>query len=442
MPRRCNEDPGAVPARPAALHVGRPQDARRDGGQGLARLFWALTAGLALWALVLAGSQGAMVGLAAGAGSAALFYAVAAPSAGLRRGGRIATGGLALAAVALAVAMVLRPATEPARDAAPMFGAALLERATSTERIGSTLGRRLDNWEAGLRAFTDRPALGWGPHNYLVAVSRYDRAATNRARDHAHNMAVEEAVTKGVPGLLAWLALWGLTFVAALRAEQALPLFVGAALLGWLVQSLSAFYTATASMQHVVLLGFLARAEIAMRAGAPPPGGALRGALQVLARGPARAALAVLAVALCLGSLGASHAIHGGAAALYRAETAGPFMRELRRSIRAFEPLATNPRIILFENVAPNWRVIVDHDPARAERLAGHSTRVGGAQHMVAHGVGMAPSCTPGAARLGRRSTPTASGRWRGEAGRRSSAGCNIATRRKTVQSVEDNRLI
>ena len=255
-------------------------------GQGLARLFWALTAGLALWALVLSGSQGAMVGLAAGAGSAALFYAVAAPSAGLRRGGRIATGGLALAAVALAVAMVLnraRPATRRRCSGPRCSSGPPAPRGSAPPWArGSTTGR------PGFVPSPIGPPSAGGPHNYLVAVSRYDRAATNRARDHAHNMAVEEAVTKGVPGLLAWLALWGLTFVVALRAarraEQALALFVGAALLGWLVQSLSAFYTATASMQHVVLLGSLARAEIAMRAGAPPPGGALRRALQVLAR--------------------------------------------------------------------------------------------------------------------------------------------------------------
>ena len=44
-------------------------------------------------------------------------------------------------------------------------------------------------------------------------------------------------------------------------------------------------------------------------------------------------------------------------------------MAELRRAIAAFEPLAVFPRILLAENVAPNWRVIRDHDEAKAFRL-------------------------------------------------------------------------
>ena len=63
--------------------------------------------------------------------------------------------------------------------------------------------------------------------------------------------------------------------------------------------------------------------------------------------------------------------MYAGAAALYRAETGGSgrFMTELEASIRAFEPMATHPRILLFENVAPNWTVLRSRYPGEAFRL-------------------------------------------------------------------------
>ena len=347
-----------------------------DGGWA-ARTFWAAAAGAALWALGLAGSIGAAAGLGAGAGAAALAYARLGRSPAARRAGRVAAAGLALLGLVLAGTLLVR-AAGPSGGAAPVFDSLLVERATSVERIASTLGTRLDNWSAGVRAFADRPLFGWGAENYLAAASRYDRAAaaTNRARDRAHNMALEEAVTKGVPGLAAWLALWAATLAAAWRAarrlpppDQALAVFAGAALLGWLVQSLSAFYAAALWLQHLLLLAYLAHAGIALR----PPGPGLPGGLAALraalARPVARAAGAAICVALGGASLATLPGVHGGAQALWRAEATGPFMAELRRSIVAFEPLATHPRILLAENVAPNFAVIHRHDPARALRL-------------------------------------------------------------------------
>ena len=343
------------------------------------RAFWALTAVVAAWALTLSGSMGAMAGLGAGAGGAALFHAVLGPSPAARLAGRAVLGALVLVAIALAAALLAdRSGNREAREAGAAqesgFTVPLFERVTSADRIGSTFGKRLDNWEAGLRAFTDRPVLGWGPGNYLAAASLYDRAAakTNRARDRAHNEALERAVTGGIPGLLAWLALWGATFATAWRGarrsgpEGTLAVFAGAALLGWLVQSLTSFYSPTSWMQHVLLLAFLAHAAREVEG---EDRQACRENAGTTAWPAARAALAAAAIGLACASLAANRAIHAGAAALYRAETSGPFMAELRNSIRAFGPLATHPRILLFENVAPNWRIIHGQDPARAFRL-------------------------------------------------------------------------
>ena len=44
-------------------------------------------------------------------------------------------------------------------------------------------------------------------------------------------------------------------------------------------------------------------------------------------------------------------------------------MVELEASIRAFEPMATHARFLLFENVADNWPVLRERYPREAFRL-------------------------------------------------------------------------
>ena len=71
-------------------------------------------------------------------------------------------------AAALALVLVLRGEAPPRAFDNPM-----LERATSAERVGHTLGNRLRNWEAGMKAFAERPVLGWGSDNYFIASVRH-----------------------------------------------------------------------------------------------------------------------------------------------------------------------------------------------------------------------------------------------------------------------------
>ena len=243
-----------------------------------ARLFWVATALFAVYALALTGSMGALAGLGAGAGAAAALFARFGPS---RRARRLGLAGLAvLGAGAAVLALVLAgraggsfgtgtgtgAGTEATR---PAFDSILLERVTSTERIGNTLGGRLRNWEAGLEAFAERPLLGWGTGNYFVASGRhldpFRPGKRAEITDHAHNMIIEEAATKGLAGLVAYLLLWGVTAAAIVRRaraaeprEQALAIFAGAALAGWFVQSQTLFYAPSIWLQHMLLLAFAA----------------------------------------------------------------------------------------------------------------------------------------------------------------------------------------
>ena len=350
------------------------------GAAWTARLPWALTALAAVFALVLTGSLGSLAGLGTGAAAAAGLYAWLGPTARSRGTGRGALLVLGGAGAVLAVVIVVRAAAPPPAADVPgrAFESVMLERATSAERIGATLGRRLRNWESGLAAFAERPLTGWGPGNYFVGSARHisEPDGPQLVRDHAHNMLIEEAATKGVLGLAAYLALWGWTFVLLIRAaraagprDQALLIFAAAALFGWFVQTQSLFYSAANWLQQILLMGFAAHWEARLR----PGGGGVRRWLSARAaplRHPAaRIAAGALVLAAAAGSLASSRAVHAGAAAIDRAEHEGQFLADMERSIDAFEPLATGPRVILINNVAANWPVLSRDHAAEAERL-------------------------------------------------------------------------
>ncbi len=365
----------AAPSADSA-RVGRPDPRERGWWE---RVFWGFAAAGAFHALTLTGSMGAMAGLGAGAGVAAAAYAWLGRSRRSRRTGLAALGLLAMAGVVLALVLALRASGPGDGEIPQAFDSVLLERATSADRIGSTLGLRLRNWEAGGRAFTERPLFGWGPGNYFAASARYLPRPDGPAKSyyHAHNMLIEETVTKGLGGLAAYLALWGVTAAVFLRAvrrtdtrDRALIVFAGAALAGWFVESQTLFYSASIWLQHMLLLGFAVHLEGGMRAGPRAPSWArLRARLAFMRLPAVRVGAAVGALLLAGASLTASHAVFQGARAIYRAEHSPAFLAEMERSIRAFEPLATGPRIILFNNVAANWPVLVAHHRDEATRL-------------------------------------------------------------------------
>ncbi|MCY4003843.1 MAG: O-antigen ligase family protein [Rhodospirillales bacterium] len=350
-----------------------------------ARLFWLAAAAAATFALTLTGSMGALAGLGAGAVAAATLCAWFGRTRRARQLGLASLAALAAAAVLLAAVLAVRAV--PGGTPAPAFDIILLERITSTERIGNTLGGRIHNWEAGTRAFAERPLLGWGPGNYFVASGRYRDVPEGRTRinDHAHNMTIETAATGGLGGLAAYALLWGLTAAAVLRQarspdprRRALAIFAGAALVGWFVQSQTLFYAHESWLQHMLLLAFLVHLDAAaFRTGkrGRTARAMLERALEALRRArrwaavPVRATIAVAALALAGASLTANTAIIAANAAIWRAETQGPFLDEMERSMRAFDPLANGPRVILFNNAAANWPVVSERHPETARRL-------------------------------------------------------------------------
>ena len=213
----------------------------------LARAFPVVALVAAICGLLLSGSKGAFLGFFAGAAVGLFAFACAVGGPPARRLVLVAVAMLTAPPLLLGGAFAWRAASDEdsLADRVP-----LIWRATDPFELGLSVQSRLENWRAGAAAFAERPLLGWGPGNYMPAGAAHtsadagrhlpNRGAINEAQDHAHNVLVEEAVTKGVPGVLAYLALWVWTGVVAWRALRAarggdriLVAAVGAALAGW-----------------------------------------------------------------------------------------------------------------------------------------------------------------------------------------------------------------
>ncbi len=126
-----------------------------------------------------------------------------------------------------------------------------LTRFTTNTAIEGDLQNRLYAWSAGMKAFKDRPILGYGWDNFYIAFSHYydPRLMGNNfsetAWDKPHNVFLENLVSGGVLGLLAYLSFLAAFAYEALRSREHIgfkAIFAGA-LCAYLVRSAVIFDT-------------------------------------------------------------------------------------------------------------------------------------------------------------------------------------------------------
>ena len=230
--------------------------------------FWLFAIAVDLWALWLSESRGAVIGLGAGLVAFSFAYGLWGQIQLLKK---VAYGILGVV-VAMAVLFILARAT-------PVFDSVIASNPTLTRfsTIGSTdasIQGRLTAWRAGFRGYLDKPILGWGPENYLIAWGRYfDSASGVRERfDQAHNKLLEELTTKGAVGAISYLAIWvSIAWAMVLsirrrqRYDQIFVAFVAAAMVGFFVQNLFLFDSPVTSLQFALLVAFAFREEVHQR---------------------------------------------------------------------------------------------------------------------------------------------------------------------------------
>ncbi|PXX89318.1 glycosyl transferase [Marinobacter vulgaris] len=84
--------------------------------------------------------------------------------------------------------------------------------------LDKSLELRLQAWKVAGSAFVANPLLGAGLSGYHeIAEAQESKAFRDCCTDHAHNDTMQQAATKGLPGILSWIFLMFIPLVTALR---------------------------------------------------------------------------------------------------------------------------------------------------------------------------------------------------------------------------------
>ena len=248
------------------------------------RAFWAVAALASLLTLWLTATRGAVMGLGAALFVFAIWYSGWGSMKVARWVGYVILVG-AVVALALLLAARTTSALDPIVDSSYM-----LKRLSTMSFDDSSINRRIRSTEAGLRSYLERPILGWGPDNFLVAWGRHYefQSGTREIFDQAHSKPVEELTTKGALGLITYLLIWcsmALVVFRSFRAnvgfQQLFVAVLGVTLVAYFVQNLFLFDTPTTMMLFCVLAAFIVSEEHRLNAeskdaGVEPPRSPLR----------------------------------------------------------------------------------------------------------------------------------------------------------------------
>ena len=371
-----------------------------DRGRLLALALPALALAFNMWTLWLTEARMAPVALAAGllALGAVLLWrgAAATGSAGVRRRRRR----LRLVAAALLALALLPPALFAAARFTPVLDG-YAERGDYLWRVkkvgldDNSVRSRLAGARAAWAGALERPLLGWGPENYAAVWGHYGDGEYTKGRlDRAHSQPLEELVNAGVPGLLAWLVLWGLIFRALLRAARRPDDDGGAvALLGLLtgvfVMNLVHFDTMASLLALAVAAGLAGAAETErVRSAAPSPAAARRPPwlrLNLRLAPPLRTAVLVVAVLAALALLAlAPGRLYLSAAALHNAASSPYWQHQLvyyHRAMAAFPGMDREPRRHLLAHIAHHMGGMPPAPRERALALGNYHARKLRADH-------------------------------------------------------------
>ena len=389
----------------------RERDQVGDFSLILLRTFWTTAIVLEVWVLMLSGTRGAFIGLFLGL----LFFAVSYLVLARTRVLRLIAIGVVGAIVVMTLAFISARST-------PLFEK-VADSSLMVARIGTiglndlSVRSRLASLSAGLQGFTDRPIMGWGPENYVIPFGRYFNVESKQIakiienHDQAHNKPMEELTTKGILGFSSYIGIWAFMFWIIFRrarrrdaSNQALILFIGAALVGYFVQNFFLFDTPATFLQLILLLGFVVYLEVTLRESATEPASRSRrdmrlehdhekeklkrpawmGQLHALigsswgsllflqrvrgwvsVRGNELTMVGLIAVlALLFLSVYINFRTFNAAVSILRASnqsnTFGQTLGNFEDSIDTFGPLANYPRLIMFRGISDNWESLSD----------------------------------------------------------------------------------
>lgn len=99
-----------------------------------------------------------------------------------------------------------------------------LERMTGISFQSRTLQTRLWSWESGWEGFKEKPILGWGPENFVIAHAMHFKpghftgVGSETIWDRAHNIILEMLTTMGILGFLSYFSIFAVIYYFLIKA--------------------------------------------------------------------------------------------------------------------------------------------------------------------------------------------------------------------------------
>ena len=147
------------------------------------------------------------------------------------------------------------------KDSAWVQDIYFLERLTKISSADSSTNNRILTWQVAIKAFYDKPILGYGPENAMYAVSKYyNPEVSEQWFDRAHNFVLDHLLNAGILGLLSFLAIFAMAFRDCwqyLKKHYFLAATLMATLVAYLISNLFTFDSLVTWLPLVLILAFI-----------------------------------------------------------------------------------------------------------------------------------------------------------------------------------------
>lgn len=141
----------------------------------------------------------------------------------------------------------------------------ILRRVTSISLSDTTAETRLLTWRLSLKAFYEKPVLGWGQENFYVVFNKYfpndifKSSGSSVWFDRPHNVFLQQLVEGGILGLLSYLFIFFWAFLNFWRhykkTKDPITISVlGGLLIAYLVQNFFVFDSINSYVPIILLL--------------------------------------------------------------------------------------------------------------------------------------------------------------------------------------------
>jgi O-antigen ligase len=214
-------------------------------------------------------TRGTIVGLAAGL----IWFVFAYPT--LRKKTRIfgVIALLAIVSVMYASKIYLDSHLYIYEKLPPVINSAV-DRTLSIFEGSKVMESRLSAWKIAFRAFKDKPILGYGPENFMIAFDKYYDPSLPRIGpsasgepyeewfDRAHNFIFDISITTGVPSLLIYLLFFAFLIWKTQKMKKQSPestlLFHGlqATFLAYLIALFFGFDSVSTYLTFFLIIGY------------------------------------------------------------------------------------------------------------------------------------------------------------------------------------------